>query len=471
MFDYLKNRKKILGMNSRYLQYIRPNNLKRAIKIADDKLLSKKILQKNKIPVPKLITKITSHEELESFDWDKLPNSFALKPNKGLGGAGILVVFGKKKNREDAWVKADRKIVTIEDFKSHIRNILDGNFSLSGVPDIAFFEERLTLLKLFKPYSFRGIPDIRVIVYNRVPIMAMLRLPTKESRGKANLQQGGIGVGIDLATGITTTAVQGKKSKIIEDVPDTRLSVSGLKIPFWREILELAISAQDVSGLGFLGADVAIDKERGPVFLELNARAGLSIQIANLAGLQERMERVNGLKIKTIKRGVNVGMDLFGGDVEEELEEISGKKVIGFREKIKITGRNGKEIEVSAKIDTGAYTSSIDEGLAKKLGFEKTVNEFNAIGKTYKELKNLNKSERWRIYKNSPYLVSTVMVTSSHGTTYRPIIKVNFIMDGRPVVAKMTVIDRSHLKHRIIIGRRNLGRFMIDVGKISKFNI
>ena len=465
MFKTIKNSKKILGMNSRYLRYIRPNNLKKAIKIADDKLLSKKVLRKNKIPVPKLIARISTHEELDNFDWDKLPNSFALKPNKGLGGAGILVVFGKKKRRTDAWVKSDGKIVTIEDFKNHIRNILDGNFSLSGVPDIAFFEERLKLLKLFKPYSFRGIPDIRVIVYNRVPIMAMLRLPTKESKGKANLQQGGIGMGIDLATGITTTAVQGKKSKNIEEIPNTRLSVSGLKIPYWREILELAIKAQDVSGLGFLGADVAIDKERGPVFLELNARAGLSIQIANSAGLQERMERVSGLKIKTIKRGVNVGMDLFGGDVEEELEEISGKKVISYKEKIKLIGRNKKEIEVDAKIDTGAYTSSIDEELARKLGFAKTMDAFNEIGKTYEDLKDLSGSERWKIYKNIPYISSTVMVRSSHGITYRPIIKLKFIMDKRLVVAKMTVINRSHLKHSVIIGRRNLNRFIIDVNK------
>jgi len=465
MFETVKKSKNILGMNARYLRYIRPNNLRRAIRIADDKLLSKKVLRRNKIPVPKLIAKISSHDELENFDWEKLPNSFALKPNKGLGGAGILVVFGKKKNRPDAWVKSDGKMVTMEDFKNHIRNILDGNFSLSAVPDIAFFEERLTLLKLFKPHAFRGIPDIRVIVYNRVPIMAMLRLPTKESKGKANLQQGGIGVGIDLATGITTTAVQGKKSKVIEDIPGTRLSVSGLKIPYWREILELAIKAQDVSGLGFLGADVAIDKERGPVFLELNARAGLSIQIANSAGLQERMERVNGLKIKTIKRGVNVGMDLFGGDVEEEVEEISGQRVIGYKEKVKLIGRNRKEIEVDAKIDTGAYTSSIDETLARKLGFGKTIDAFNIIGKTYDDLKDLSKQERWRIYKNIPYLESTVMVSSSHGTTYRPIIKLIFIMDKRRVSAKMTIIDRSHLKLSVIIGRRNLRRFLIDVNK------
>ncbi len=465
MLDYIKNSKKVLGMNSRNLKYIRPNNLRRAIRIADDKLLSKRVLRKSKIPVPKLIAKISNHEELENFDWNKLPNSFALKPNKGLGGAGILVVFGKKKGRPDAWVKSDGKMVTIEDFKNHIRNILDGNFSLSAVPDVAFFEERLKLLKLFKPYAYRGIPDIRVIVYNKVPIMAMLRLPTKESKGKANLQQGGIGVGIDLATGTTTTAVQGKKSKVIEEIPGTRLSVSGLKIPFWREILELAVRAQEVSGLGFLGADVAIDKERGPVFLELNARAGLSIQVANLAGLQERMERVDGLKIKTIKRGVNVGMDLFGGDIEDEVEEISGQRVIGYKEKIKLIGRNGKEMEVEAKIDTGAYTSSIDEELARKLGFAKTIDAFNAIGKTYEDLKDLSKEERWNIYKHIPNLEATVIVHSSHGTTYRPIIKLSFIMDKRHVTAKMTVIDRSHLKLPVIIGRRNLRRFLIDVNK------
>jgi len=40
--------------------------------------------------------------------------------------------------------------------------------------------------------------------------MAMLRLPTKESGGKANLQQGAIGLGIDMASGVTTSAVQGR---------------------------------------------------------------------------------------------------------------------------------------------------------------------------------------------------------------------------------------------------------------------
>lgn len=281
MFESIKNAQKLLGMNARNLSYIRPYNRKKAKRLADNKIMSKRVLGKAGIPVSKLIAKIKSIEELENFDWSVLPSSFALKPNRGFGGGGILVVYGKKKNCDGIWIKADGSTINIEDIKSHVLNILDGAFSLSNTPDIAFFEERLTLLKLFKPYAYKGIPDIRVIVFNRIPVMAMLRLPTKESGGKANLMLGGIGVGIDLATGVTTTAVIGK-GKIIEYVPGTRMLLSGIKIPYWKDILTLAVKAQEVSGMGYLGADVAIDRERGPVFLEINARPGLSIQVANL---------------------------------------------------------------------------------------------------------------------------------------------------------------------------------------------
>ncbi|MFC1638482.1 sugar-transfer associated ATP-grasp domain-containing protein, partial [Patescibacteria group bacterium] len=438
MFKYIKKGRQVLGMNSRNLEYIRPNNLKKAIRIADDKRLSKRILKKGEIPVPKLIGKITSHEELEKFDWNKLPNGFALKPNMGLGGEGIIVVYGRKKGRPDAWVKADGAMVTIEDLKSHIRGILDGNFSTSETPDTAFFEERVQLLKLFKPYSYKGIPDIRVIVYNKVPVMAMLRLATKESGGKANLQQGAVGVGIDLATGVTTTAIQGK-SKTIEYVPGSRLLLSGIRIPYWRRILELAVKSQEVSGLGFLGADITIDKENGPVFLELNARPGLSIQVANMTGLKKRLERVDGLKIKTIKRGVEVGMNLFGGEVEGEVEDISGQRVIGVIEKIKLIGVDGQEIEVEAKIDTGATLTSIDIELVKELGFSETLDEWNKLETDYSKLKKLTKKEREAMFKNVPGLYDTAIFHSSHGTSYRPAVKVNFIMDKAAVISKATV--------------------------------
>src|SRR6185369_15699753 len=302
MFEFFQKSSLLLGMNARNLDYIRPHNRKRGMELADNKLLCKRVLKKNNLGVPSLIAKIRTHEELENFNWASLPNSFALKPNRGFGGSGILVVYARKKGRDDAWVKADGSVITIEDIRSHISNILDGSFSLANIPDIAFFEERLKLLKLFKPYTYRGIPDIRVIVFNQVPVMAMLRLPTRASDGKANLQQGAIGIGIDLATGITTTAILGK-GHLIEYAPGTRLVLSGIRIPYWKDILSMSIEAQKVSGLGFLGADISIDRERGPVILELNARPGLSIQLANLSGLKDRLKRVSGLKIKSTERG------------------------------------------------------------------------------------------------------------------------------------------------------------------------
>lgn len=468
VFDLYKKSRKILGMNSRNLEYIRPGNFKKARRIADNKILSKRILKKAEIPVPKLIAKIGSRKELENFDWNALPASFALKPNRGFGGEGILIVYGKKKDTENVWIKADGLLITVDDLQNHISNIIDGSFSLSNIPDVAFFEERLLLLKLFKPYAYKGIPDIRVIVYNKVPVMAMLRLPTKDSQGKANLQQGAIGVGIDLATGVTTTAVQGK-SKIIEYVPETRLLLSGIKIPYWQDILKLAIKAQEITGLGFLGADIAIDKERGPVFLELNARPGLSIQIANLAGLKRRLERVAGIDIKTAERGIRVGMNLFGGEIEEEIEDISGRKIIGSVEKVKLTGKNGKEIEVEAKIDTGAGFSSIDREIAEQLGFKELIENFQRQNfpdlLTPEKAREIDNQNKERLLREIPDLADTAIIHSSHGTTYRPMVKINIVIDEKIVSARTSIIERSHLKYPVIIGKRNLGKFLIDVNK------
>jgi hypothetical protein len=374
------------------------------------------------------------------------------------------VVYARKKGRNDAWIKADGSLITIDDLENHIHNILDGSFSLANLPDIAFFEERLTLLKLFKPYSYKGIPDIRVIVYNSVPVMAMLRLPTRASDGKANLQQGAIGVGIDLATGTTTSAIIGK-GHIIEHVPGTHLVLSGIKLPQWKETLRIAVEAQGISGLGFLGADIALDRERGPVIIELNARPGLSIQLANLAGLRERLDRVRGIKIKTVDRGIRVGMNLFGGEIEEEIEEISGKKMIGTVEKVTFYGKEDKEVTLEAKIDTGADSSSIDFEVARALGFERTVEAYQTLQANWENLKDLSKEARWGKFENIPDVVGTAPIHSSHGTTYRVKIQLEMLLDGKRVPVRPTIIDRSKLEYKSIIGRKNLQRFLVDVSK------
>jgi len=465
MISFFKSSHNVLGMNARNLLYIRPNNLRRARRLADDKLFSKKVLKHAGLPVPSLIAKIKSREELDNFDWQLLTESFVLKPNRGFGGEGILIVYGKKKILENIWIKADGSLVTIEDIKTHVSNILDGSFSLAGVPDIAFFEERLKLLKLFKPCAYKGIPDIRIIVYNKVPVMAMLRLPTRDSDGKANLQQGAIGVGIDMATGVTTTAVFGK-GRAIEYAPGTRLLLSGIKIPHWKDILTLAVRAQEISKLGFLGADIAIDRDRGPVFLELNARPGLSIQIANMDGLLGRLRRVEDLKIKTVEKGVAVGMNLFGGEIEEEIEDISGKKLLGTVEKVKLIGKDEKEIEVEARIDTGAGISSIDKELAKKIGFEEAVKYWEDFRLdrvlSDEEIKSLSANEIWKRLEQHSDIIGVAKTYSSHGATYRIEVKLNLVMSDIPIVSKIAIANRTGLKYPLLIGRRDLKNFLIN---------
>ncbi len=431
MVDFLKRSKSLLGINARNLTYLRPSNSLRAIRIADNKLLAKKILSRNGLPVLQTYSVIKKIEELKTFDWTGLPSTFTLKPNKGFGGEGILVIYGKKKKIPYPWVKADKKLIEIKNLQNHILNILEGNFSRTNLPDVAFFEERIKLLKLFKPYSYRGIPDIRVIVYNSVPIMAEMRFPTKESGGKANLHLGGIGVGIDMGTGITTSAIQ--NDKLIEYIPKTRLSLRGIQIPEWKEVLQLAINAQQLTKIGFLGIDIVIDREKGPIILELNARPGLSIQIANLAPLNERLQRVKGLKVKTVAKGVKIAKDLFGGEVEEELEEISGRKVIGINEPIEILDKEKNKHSTTAKIDTGAYRTTLCKSLAEELSIDKVIG-----------------------YKK---------VRGSLGSEERPLINFYFYLDNRLVSTEAFIADREELKYDIIIGRKDLKRFLVDPAK------
>ncbi|MEA2007351.1 MAG: sugar-transfer associated ATP-grasp domain-containing protein [Patescibacteria group bacterium] len=452
-------------MNARNLKYIRPYNLSGSKRLADDKLYSKEVMKKAGLPVPKLITRIRSRNELDDFDFGSLPNSFVLKPNFGFGGEGILVVYGRRKDQDNVWVKADRKIITENDLKTQIGNILDGSFSRTNTPDIAFFEERIMLSKDFKPYTYKGIPDIRVIVFNRVPVMAMLRIPTELSGGTSNMHMGGIGVGIDMATGVTTSAIQFDRS--VEYVPNKRLLLSGVKIPYWDDILNYAVKAQDVSGLGYLGADIAIDRERGPVFMELNARPGLSIQNANEEGLLGRLRRVEGLKVKTIKRAIALAQNLFGGEIEGEIEDMSGKKIIRTIEKIKLTGKNGKELEIEAKIDTGAHSTSIDKDVAIKLGFSDVIDYFDKIEKpkdiTRKTGRTIKKEIRKKYLEKHRDLQDIGIIYSPSGATIRPKIILNYVMDRRKVVSRANIVRRTDLKYPMIIGRRDLKRFMVEI--------
>lgn len=284
-------RKGIMGMNKRNHAYIGRYNDRSKYPLVDDKLKTKLIAQRAGCTVPKLIGVISNQAEVKHIhemvkDWP----GFVIKPARGSGGKGILVVTA---HQAGVYTKPSGSNMNKEDVERHISNALAGLFSLGGKNDVAVVENLIQFDDCFEGFSYEGVPDVRIIVFKGYPVMAMMRLSTSASDGKANLHQGAVGVGIDIATGKAVRAVQFNKP--VTHHPDTDKELATLVVPHWERLLTLAASAWEMTGLGYLGTDMVLDKEEGPMVLELNARPGLAIQIANGAGLLPRLQHIESL--------------------------------------------------------------------------------------------------------------------------------------------------------------------------------
>ncbi len=295
MFKWIKIAKSlkengVLGMNERNYAVISKYNKRSLYTLVDDKVKTKKLANEVCINTPKMIGIIEHQYEVDNLlDIVKGHKTFVIKPAHGSGGKGVLVI---KEHNGKEFVNASGDVLSFDDVYQHISNTLSGLFSLGGKYDVALIEETVNFSKVFKDFSYHGVPDVRVIVYKGYPAMVMMRLATKESGGRANLHQGAVGVGLDVRTGRTLNAVM--HNKPIRIHPDTGADLMELKVPFWREHLLIGAMAYDMTGLGYLGADIVLDKERGPMMLEINARPGLAIQIANGSGLKGRLEEIDG---------------------------------------------------------------------------------------------------------------------------------------------------------------------------------
>ncbi len=286
------NEKGILGMNSRNILYIGRYNPRQLFPLVDDKLQTKTLALENSVNVPELIGVIDSQHEVKKIaELTRNYNGFCIKPAKGSGGKGILVIT---RSQGDVYIRSNGQEIRLKDIHRHISNILAGLFSLGGSTDVAVIETLIQVDDAFLKYSFEGVPDLRVIVFCGFPVMAMMRLSCAESSGKANLHQGAVGVGIDIATGRAVRAVQ--HGKTVVQHPDTKQDLVELEVPQWHDMLKLACACYDMTGLGYIGVDLVLDKHRGPLLLELNARPGLAIQVANNAGLLPRLLKVQELK-------------------------------------------------------------------------------------------------------------------------------------------------------------------------------
>ncbi len=281
----------VMGMNRRNIAYIGRYNERSLFPLVDDKLKTKRLAMDRGVAVPALVAVVDSQHAVRNIAaLVSGRRSFCIKPAKGSGGKGILVVSRVEGGR---FYRSSGQHFHAAELQRHVSNILAGLFSLGGATDVAMIEDCIEVEASLANFSYEGVPDIRVIVFRGIPVMAMMRLSCSDSKGKANLHQGAIGVGIDITSGRAVNAV--KNDLPIQRHPDTGQDLFALVLPHWQQLMHLACSCADMTGLGYLGVDLVIDRNLGPMLLELNARPGLSIQLANNAGLLPRLRKIEAV--------------------------------------------------------------------------------------------------------------------------------------------------------------------------------
>ena len=417
----------LLGINARNSLYVSRNSRK-AKAIARSKYATKILLNDNNIPSAEIYGILGTDEDVNDFNWQKLEGDFVIKPTNGHAGTGVIA-FRNKVNSQ-YWLDVLGEKWDEDDIKLHCRNILAGQYSIHGTNHNVIIEERIPIHPKLLKYSYKGTPDIRVIVFNSVPVMAMLRLPTEESAGRANVTQGAIAVGIDIASGITTHAVAHKKQSI-QYLPGTKKKLNGITIPNWYKALLTAVQASEVADLAFSGIDIFLHKSKGPMVVELNATPGLSIQAANRAGMRRRLERVEGLNVINPEHGVKIAQALFASDFSNRVKIKNEITKINLREEIILYGEKKQGISTSAFINTGRLHSAIARDLAGELG-----------------LLDLEDLLWFQKEKEEGSL---------------PVVEVKFKLKGHIVKTTMLVSKKlNHRQHKLELGRQDLDGFLID---------
>ena len=264
-------RREALGLNRRNQEFLLRLNPPRLVALVDHKVQTKEVLARHGLPVPDTFGRYVRQRELRSLGARSRAarRSSSLKPARGAGGEGVVVIAGR---RDDRLVKASGAPLRLGDLVAHAADIIAGAFSLSQARDEALLEYRLAPEPVLAAYSPGGVPDVRVVLFRGVPVMAMLRLPTHASDGRANLHVGGVGVGIDLrqrpcrARHLSRSQRRRASRHAAAAVGDSRAALG--RDPAARRAQLRRHPAR------LLGIDIVIDVHLGPVILELNARPG-----------------------------------------------------------------------------------------------------------------------------------------------------------------------------------------------------
>lgn len=411
----------ILGQNSRNLNYIYAYNDEKAKKLADSKIKTKEFLSKKWINVSQSIVTLYKHSEIEYLDLENIELPFVVKPNAWYWWKWILI-FDK---RDSIWnfVSNYWEVYSKEKLLQHIKDIMDWFYSLSGSRDKVIIEKKIILDSSIELLWKYWLPDIRVIVFNSVPVMAMLRVPTANSKWKANLHAWACWIWIDIWTWKLTYITQFRKQ--IKSVPWI-WDVRWIELPNWDKVLQLAAKTQQITEIWYIWCDIVLDDKVGPLLLEMNIRPWLEVQLANMAPLEERLKKVQKIKITSIEKWVRLGRDLFWGDIEEKIKNISWKKVLWTREYLKI---------------------SIWEKIYRYIADIKVSNNFN--------------------YINRDFLINTLKIDQELIKEDLIKFKTSLLWESRTMKFRIAELKKSNL----IIWKESLWWFLIDPFKYKVWDL
>jgi alpha-L-glutamate ligase-like protein len=278
---------RVLCMNRRNLEFVLPRNPRHHFDLANDKLRAKTALLEAGVPAAETLATFHGFAELKGLQ-ERLSglSDFVVKPARGSGGRGIVVIASSDKR---GLLTASDRRMSWENLRRHVADIVFGVYSFDR-NDVAMVEPRLRPSPFFEALYPDGLSDLRIILVDDEPVMAMVRVPTRASEGRANLHQGALGLGVRLQDGIIHRGYLKRRS--IETHPDSGMPLTGQQIPQWGTLLDIARRASQAVPLNFLGVDLVVDRSLGPLVLEINVRPGLEIQNVNGVGLRESLRLV-----------------------------------------------------------------------------------------------------------------------------------------------------------------------------------
>ena len=483
----------ILWINARNLSYIKKFNWKKEIRLANDKLATKKFLSERWIPFAKTYEIIKDRKQLFGVDFSKLPaEDFVIKPNRWSKGKWIYVVKylwnideeWKIKNEElrinnEEWInswnyikklsakfhkmvdkfqnmpnfpckyKIWEKIVSDNDLRRFILDDLDWKNSMTNGNDKVIVEEKLVPWDTFKEFCKFWLADMRIIVFNLVPVWAMVRIPTERSGGKANLAAGGIWAWIDIWTWVIKSVYVNHKS-YTNKFPEEYKHLKWIKIPYWDDILLWSSKIQYFVNLGYLALDWVITDD-WPKLLEINARAWLELQNITWVKLANVLNKISDLKIKYPEKWVEIAKTLFS----EEDKEVLPQKILYLSQmwKLKIKSDEIKYYnEILVKVDINKSENYVSKDI-------------------YEWLKSWNTDDIALIIWDNDIIIKWITFLLDKNLSENEIIlwkKISsdfFLKTVETVKSKVSIIDLKNIEKQEISELHNIDDEISEIGK------